>query len=139
MSTQIITNFKATGTIYAVQDEKHIEIFVEGRAGDNMKAVAKLAAQVIYDTAKQAVEAGIKEAIGDIDSEQLSDTEKATITLSHKLREQITKELGAIALKDKMKEQGIPAEIIDDLAEAMSNIGFDIVSRAIDEEEGDDE
>lgn len=141
MGVQIITDFNATGKISAVQDEKHIEIIVEGRAGDNLKAVAKLAAQIVYDTAKQVAESGATEVFEHIDAEALTDTQKATIVISNKLKGEIDKELGAAVLKDQMKEQGIPAEIIDGLADAISKIGYDIVSnkRDSDDEEGDEE
>lgn len=100
MGTQIITDFNATGKIFAVQDEKHIEVFVEGRAGDNLKAVAKLAAQIVYDTAKHVAESGATEVFEHIDAEGLTDTQKATIVISNKLKDEITKELGAAVLKE---------------------------------------
>ena len=139
MGVQIITDFNATGKISAVQDEKHIEIFIEGRTGDNLKAVAKLAAQIVYDTAKQVAESGNTEVFEHIDAEALTDTQKATIVISNKLKVEITKELGAAVLKEQMKEQGVPASIIDGLADTISRIGFDAISNKGDDEEGDEE
>lgn len=138
MGVQIITDFNATGKMVAVQDDKHIEIFVEGRTEDNLKAVAKLAAQIVYDTAKKVAESGATEVYEHIDAEGLTDTQKATIVIQNKLKDEITKELGAAVLKEQMKEQGVPAEIIDGLADVVSKIGFDIVSNK-DDEEGDEE
>lgn len=140
MGVQIITDFNATGKIGAVQDDKHIEIFVEGRAGDNLKAVAKLAAQIVYDIAKHVAESGETEAFEHIDAEALTDTQKATIVISTKLKGEIAKELGAAVLKEQMKEQGLPEEIIDGLADALSRIGFDdIFSKRDNGDNNDDE
>lgn len=139
MGVQIITDFNATSKISAVQDDKHMEIFIEGRAGDNLKAVAKLAAQIVYDTAKQVAESGDTKVFEHIDAEGLTDTQKATIVIQNELKDEITKELGAAVLKDQMKEQGLPAEIIDGLADAIFKIGHDIVSNKGDDEEGDEE
>ena len=142
MSVKIISDFKPTQMIYIVGDDNHAECMIDGKVGDNFKALSNLVARLIIKTGQQFIDDAHEEKIEKLRKEyegkEISDYDIGTITVWRQFQDQITQELTKLKIKEDMNIPDVIKKIMPD--EILDKIISDMLDEAMsDEEDGENE
>lgn len=144
MAIQIITDFNATAKICAVSDDKHVEVYMEGQAGEIVKNSIRMLAKAVYSAAEGALEnEEIRNALET--GEGMTDKDAAVVFLAKHAIDDFQEELAKLKTEEMLKEfegaKGVPDAIIGHIAEIIAK-GMTAAAKELkkeNESEGEDD
>lgn len=143
MGIHIITDFNATAKLCAVSDDKHMEVLMEGPAGELVKMGIKMLAQAIYGAADGALSCEEIASQLEYDGVNVTAKDAAVVFLAKEALGDVQKELCALKVKEMLggDEEGskLSNSAMNALAGAATRAMFAAAEQMKEQEDEEDE
>lgn len=143
MGTQLITDFNPTQKLYAVGDDNHIEVLMEGSYQESSRALITVISRFIWDFADKAAETideeEMEQAMEKLAGKDLSKKDVAVMMIWHKLQDDVNRELCKLKIKSTLDIPDVIKKIIpESIIDGFVNDAISKIENGVKEDEDDE-